>query len=282
MRLFAVLAITAITFLPAAGNQKQSQPEKQDTKAQETSTPPPVTVNVVQNSPATPQQQNCPQPQPRNWYEWFWPPIWSNWGIIIIAAFAACAAFGTLGEIKKQSASTEKAADAARGNATAVINAERAWVMVDIKGVDIQGNDIPPQATYVKDKISVVVTFHCRNDGKTPAWITEKWVNMKLVEGIPAQPDFSDRSQVVQTSVQPLSAGEQSPRPHQSDVLVYTLLCKGDELDRMAKTLLIYGYAKYRTIFATQQGETRFGYILHLSGVFERLSESNSTYNSVS
>jgi hypothetical protein len=136
MRHFAIAAITLIFIAsPATGNQQQGQSQEKQSGATVASNPSGgVTVIVNQPSP-TPQAQSA-QAKTHNWYEWFWRPIWSNWGIVLIAAIAAKAAFASLDEIKKQAVSTEKSAKAASENAEAVMRGERAWLLID--GIEVE------------------------------------------------------------------------------------------------------------------------------------------------
>jgi hypothetical protein len=103
MRLF--VTVIAVLFFslssPSAGHKQQSKAQENRNDATPASNPSsPVTVVVGQ--PFTPPQKESTQAQAHDWHDWFWPPIWSNWGLIIVAAIAAHAALKTLGGIDAQ------------------------------------------------------------------------------------------------------------------------------------------------------------------------------------
>ena len=110
----------------------------------------------------------------------------------------------------------------------------------------------------------------CRNDGRSPAWITEKGICAKLVNVIPKEPDFSD-IEVFQREVQPIGAG-------QKDEHLLQKSCAGTEEDRLRTTFLLYGRVKYRTIFG-KDAETRFGYVITHGDHLERLPAEYPEYN---
>lgn len=46
--------------------------------------------------------------KPKDWHEWFWPPVWSNWALVAIGGIAALAAFRTLAVIRRQANAMER------------------------------------------------------------------------------------------------------------------------------------------------------------------------------
>jgi len=101
MRLFVTVLLLLSFPSPSTGNKQQSKTqENQDAAAPATAPTSPVTV-VISQPPAEPQtpgaQANSQYP-----YEWFWPPVWSNWALVIAAAIAATAAIHTLRAIDNQ------------------------------------------------------------------------------------------------------------------------------------------------------------------------------------
>jgi hypothetical protein len=163
------------------------------------------------------------------------------------------------------------AAKAASDNALAVINAERAWIMVELmrqpanlfmaytKGAD--GN-----------AINIALLCVCANEGKSIGWITEKWAALKVFDSIPEEPDFSDQKNIFHRTSQPIAAG----KPDSGYPLF--LAVPGGEEDRLRRTLVIYGYVRYRTIFG-KDGETRFGYVVTLGDALDRLPADRPEYN---
>lgn len=101
MRLFVTALLIFSLRLPASGDKQQSKAHENQVNTKPVSAQSsPVTV-VVGQLPAH-QQTDNPQGKPQYPYEWFWPPIWSNWGLILVAAIAAHAALKTLGGIDAQ------------------------------------------------------------------------------------------------------------------------------------------------------------------------------------
>jgi len=99
MRLFIVCVVILIAFSASAVNKQQNQPQEQHSVNQ---SPPNSPVTVIVNQPSSPTQKEVSQAKTHTQYEWFWPPIWSNWGLVIVAVIAARAALKTLGAIDAQ------------------------------------------------------------------------------------------------------------------------------------------------------------------------------------
>jgi hypothetical protein len=259
------LLLILFALSPSPSNQQKSQPTEQNPATQQTPSPSsPVTVVVNQPSPS--ERQDSTAAKTKNG-----PPIYSNWALVIVALLAACAGLRSLHFIKQQAIQTEKAANAARDNASAVINSERAWVMVNIRPqqnatwhMDIMK---PGPVEYVGLYLSVI----CKNEGKTLAWITEKWADVRVINVFPPAPDFSDPLPIFQHAVQPIASGEEDVgTPINFEVL-------NSHIAR--KPMLLYGYVKYRTIFENRDGETRFGYIVTPMNSIERLPADFPAYN---
>jgi hypothetical protein len=251
MRLFAVVALIAFAALPSAGNKQQSQAAEHDGQPQVTA-PNPVTVNVVQNSPPAPQNAEAAQAESHNWREWFWPPIWSNWALILVAGFAAAAAFGTLSQIKKQSASTEKAANAARDNALAVINAERARILVHVKWPRDFASYVE-SVSWGESSYNLFVSVVCRNVGRSVGWIGETHIGLLVAETIPPEVGLSVTTLVEDDVFRPILADETI----ESSELEIT----SPVSPVPGKQVFVYGRVDYKDIFE-QDRFTTFGYRL--------------------
>jgi hypothetical protein len=269
MRLF-VLCVVFFLVSPSATDKQQSKPAEQQAATENTanqSSP----VTVVVNQPSTEENRNRAKQKPEDG-----PPIYSNWALVIVAAFAAFAGLRTLHFIRMQAESTEKAANAANDNARAVINAERAWVTTELTW-----DHLSPKIAYlrssepdkVSESISVNVLLTCSNDGKSLAWITEKWAIMKAFNIIPLQPEFTNKESLFQRSMQPLVPNKSESNGHR-----IWLSVPGTDADRARVTIVIYGYVRYRTIFE-REGETRFGYVLTRGDQLERLPADYPEYN---
>jgi hypothetical protein len=92
-----------------------------------------------------------------------------------------------LNQLVQQAAENAKAgqlaAEAADRSASALVNSESAWIMVSLergKGLFVVlGNG------SLGEQTSVRVILHCINQGKTPAWITEKRIRLKITTSLP-------------------------------------------------------------------------------------------------
>jgi len=118
---------------------------------------------------------------------------------------------GQLSEMKATSEQTKQAADAAKKSADALINSERAWVMVNAELV------IPDRAGATQgNTITDTIKLFCTNAGRTPAWLTAKIGRLKVVdslEALPEIPDFTHLSpeEIIYEGSEPLGVGETKP-----------------------------------------------------------------------
>lgn len=267
MRLFVIAILLFSLPSPAATDKQKSGADEQHqstTPALNQTSP----VTVVVNQPTSQPQKEPAENKLRDRDNGLWPPIWSNWALILVAALGAGAAFQSLGQIKRQAKSTEDAAKAASDNALAVVNAERAWIMVNVQPKD---NWIVNLTSQESERIGISALLVCRNEGKSIAWITEKWANAITFNTIPENPDFSDKGRIQQRAVQPIA-------PTKSDSSC-TLWFEVPNIHARRKAMLLYGYVKYRTIFENRDGETRFGYIITPMNGLDRLPAEYPEYN---
>ena len=151
----------------------------------------------------------------------------------------------------QESASAAKdAANAAKANADAVINAERAWVFVEIAptGGSVTFGENWTMGAY---SFGFSVDLVCRNEGKTIAWITEKRIALASVD-IPPKDQQWEGIPIVET------APDERVVPSGDFASTHLVEC-ADTLGE--KTAIIYGLVKYRDIF-DQPRYTRFGHRL--------------------
>jgi hypothetical protein len=125
MRLFSAVALLLLLNSPAATKQQQEQSDKQNAVAGQPTNSTPVTVIV--NQPPSPEKKDQPCNQSHDWIGDF-----ISLALVGVAFWGATVARDSLREVRRQADSTEKAANAARDNALAVLNAERAWVMTEL------------------------------------------------------------------------------------------------------------------------------------------------------
>ena len=155
-------------------------------------------------------------------------------------------------------------AQAAKLNAQALINSERAWVMADLRWRDRK------RIIGLNTQKSLVdLDLFCENDGKTPAWITEARVRLELVDSVPPEPIFDPRrdGDFLELRLIPMTVkGKQ----------VFKVDCGCDGGWNSGKTKMIYGFVRYRDVFESNR-ESRFGYTFTPSDDLERIT--NSKYN---
>ena len=121
LSIFASILLLA-SQVPTATKKQQEQTREQDAVVQASPTPS-VPVTVIVNQPTSPEKINKSNDKS---HEWIGDLI--NLALVGVACWGATIANRSLRAIESQATSTEKAANAARDNAQAVINAERARV----------------------------------------------------------------------------------------------------------------------------------------------------------
>ena len=124
------------------------------------------------------------------------PETLASIGLLIVGIIGTRYALRTLKNIERQTAAGEKAADAARLNAQAVINAERPWILVTIESVE------GPMGGF---------NIRVRNRGRTPAMITVAYwgcAAVKEVTDLPREPSYWPRKLVKDRIVMPDGAAK--------------------------------------------------------------------------
>lgn len=142
-------------------------------------------------------------------------------------------------------------------------NTERAWIMVDVEFGPEPGT-IAELSDITGDKTSISFSCICRNQGKSPAWITERRSKFEIVESLNSlspTPQL-ERTEILQDGFEPLAVERESK--------IKLELISAGRLD--GKIGLLYGRIKYRDIFGRTRNTT-FGYTVTLlnAGVGKRL-----------
>jgi hypothetical protein len=188
----------------------------------------------------------------------FWDVTWATWALVGIGTVGTVAALCTLRIIAEQT-------KAAKASTDALINSERAWVLVDL---------VPPSAvgtiydgeSLVRDIFTKTTTCNvrilCTNHGSTPAWITEKRACVDVVESLPATPNW-DALEIIDPELEPLAVGRKT------ELQDANLICQKARED--GKMVVVYGIVKYRDVFAPDR-TTTFGYRVRVDGVLTRLT----------
>lgn len=156
------IALTVVALFVTVLSPAQKQPSKsnnQQNKTHQSYEPPPVApvpcTCICQ--PAAPVQAQGADKQPEKWY---WPPVPSNWALVVVGAGGVCIGLRTLRYIAIQTKAASAAANAALLNAQAVIKSERPWIIgrEGDNGFKLFGN---PSLT---PKFSLAI----KNSGRTP------------------------------------------------------------------------------------------------------------------
>ncbi len=141
---------------------------------------------------------------------------------------------------KDAATAAQQNADAAKVNAQVILNAERAWVSVELLWSEFTPL-IMEGSSVVGEVHSTHTTFAmrlvCRNQGRTPAWITEKRI-IALAD-------------LIQIERETLAPGKESTRREN--------VSSPGHVDNTEKLAAIYGIVRYQDIFGEQR-HTTFGY----------------------
>ncbi len=150
-----------------------------------------------------------------------------------------------------QAVLTRRSAEAARLSAEALMDSERAWILVDVTGENGRPSLIFGESLSFDVKTwNVTIHLICKNEGRTPAWILERRIGILPVTPVPDKPPLGE-AKVIETEPVTLLAGGPS-----FDT------CETVESDKpigLENGRVIYGAVKYRDIYGRVR-ETTFGY----------------------
>src|SRR6267378_920920 len=147
--------------------------------------------------------------------------------------------------------------DVSQKQADALINSERAWVMVTVewdtgKWTDGKAHVLEGSGSG-GDTTGIYVVLTCRNEGKSPAWIEEKRAKFEIVDVLPHRPDLSS-ADFIQVGPEPIGIGNALP---QTNHIAWQATARGHVGPGMH--MVVYGEVTYRDIF-DRLHETTFGY----------------------
>jgi hypothetical protein len=235
-----ILALSVNTKDVSKTDSEQNKPGNTQASPEHTSTQ--IEINVGNPSNSTP-----PQPLEQQAVAKAKSAPISNgeWLIAVITAVYVVITYLSFKAIKKQ-------ANIAQDTINALIAGQRAWVMVDI-----EFNPTGVVVTSMRGETqihSIQVKMNYRNDGQTPAWITERRARLFVLTDntIPEFPDLSKADAIAHGTI-PLSVGQR----HGYGNVDTPLECPADYSPDAIH--LIYGEVRYRTAF-NGAGETIFGY----------------------
>jgi hypothetical protein len=212
MKVYLVLALLVAGFFQAVPKQADKpQLNHSDGKHPPDQPPKPAAegAGLVNASPPGPSSEkkddsaNNKVKEP-SWYQKITLPVLSNWPLIAVAIWGILVARSTLKVVERQAVSMRRqtthlknsviqsrdAAQAARKSADALISSERAWVIAEIEWQ--QGAHIFEGSGTDGESTGIYVDFICVNQGRSFAQVVEKGYVFKIVDVLPAEPDFSD------------------------------------------------------------------------------------------
>jgi hypothetical protein len=155
---------------------------------------------------------------------------------------------GQLSEMKATSEQTKK-------NADALINSERAWVMVGAVAPRIVSGTEVSRGGEERHWLTASIRLSCKNDGRTPAWILAKLVCLKVVRDLSRLPEAPDTGemQAIQQGYMPLGVGVTT---EQDWDVPYWL----DRTEREGDVIVLCGVVQYRDALSNNYHETFFGF----------------------
>jgi hypothetical protein len=209
----------------------------------------------------------------------------ATWVLALVGLGATIAAIWTLFTIRRQTTAIErqvhemqdtsiqtdrlideatKQSIAAKKSAEALINTERAWIMIELEWIPgysgrVVGSQIEGgEQTF---NTSAPIRFVYTNEGKTIAWIDEKLACFQIVRELPKQPDCS--------ALELLDPVPEWIPVKGRRILDETLSTQGQ--DDMGYMSVIWGVIRYRDAFNAKH-ETVFGFRITQDNSFERLA----------
>lgn len=202
------------------------------------------------------EERDSPKNQAQDRAEWFRPPVWSNWALVLAAIWAGRIGLKTLRAIREQTQETSRSAKAAEDSAAFLLQSERAWLTVTVENPE----EPPEKAQFVWIEVPIA------NRGKTPARIKSVLATSKLVPippnawtgrpgELPKEPDYSDANKLVPiTEIDIIIAPTDSLR----HVHVFIFPEEWKKVRRRELSLYVYGYVEYFDTIRGLEHETRF------------------------
>ena len=180
----AVIIAVALAFSVyfAQRGEGQNAPGKgADETTKKTDQPSPLTITNQINSQRINTEARTAQNQPPHWYE---SPEW-------VLVIVGCITFAVIGwqsvETRRAANANYLAAEATQRSVEALVNSERAWVLVDIAPI----RDFPAYP----NRLEILWVFpSINNHGRTPARLTRVELTTRLMlegEALPPTPDYT-------------------------------------------------------------------------------------------
>lgn len=185
-------------------------------------------------------------------FDWLHSPNAPSWALFMVAVVGILLTIRTLREMTYQTKITQVAATAAKNGGDALINSERAWLMVDLgwyKGDVHIAEQTSTESEHTSESTSVNLKVTCRNAGKSPAWIDN--VYWRVIPAVPPIPDRPDRRHGHNmTWLEPIAPGDSAQRVLQARFSGHV---------KQGEFITAYVVIEYHDIFGIRR-ETRSGY----------------------
>lgn len=156
---------------------------------------------------------------------------------------------------------------------------ERAWILAEVQWDKGRWPDGKAHVLHGRSSVmgaeststAVYVQLVCKNEGASPAWITEKRMGFAIGKDLPIRPAL-DMAEIIQSGREPLGIGNtDDPITKESTVSI------GQGIADVGDVSVIYGVVKYEDIFGRQH-TTMFGYRITPTNELKRL-EGYAAYN---
>ena len=187
LRTTAIAGVLLAIFIAGYhGQQKQSHPGN----VQQTAQRAPKQSASMQTKPAPVEQKDSRSQKTINYLKRaFGPEYLAAWVLVLAAGIGLFATFRTLDTIRKQTDATVRSADAALLNATALMDSERAWIII---------RKATPPPLVAQAPVGPLMTMWFGlgfiNCGKTAARVTNvqlRFHTVKKLTDLPAIPDYT-------------------------------------------------------------------------------------------
>ena len=258
----AIWLALAINFAPRGEAQQKTNDTQQKTTNQGQSSLTP-TSETRRTDKADPAQDNSP----------YWDKA-PQWILVIIGGitffaiwYQACktkdaaeATQNSVGMMADQAAILKESVAVARTSAEGLINSERAWVMVEVQW-DGQRSKREVNSADGVTRTSVGVRIICRNEGRSPAWIKQISITLKIHNYISADPTLPTNPSDNFVTFYPLPVGQGYTK---------TRIVIGEGWSN-TETNLLYGAVMYQD-FSGKMRETWFAYVVS-DAILERFPE---------
>ena len=209
--------------------------------------------------------------QPSYFWRLLSPENIPNIALVLVGVVGIIVAIRTLGDLHAQTEIASKAASAALLNAQAVINAERAWIVVELhplahRDEDGQWIDEGGRRLTTEDIVAgkhMAYSLRIKNMGRTPAQILRYQFGYTcLADGVKDLPPNSDGDTAQTGEFKHFLPNGSDPMEilPALDAAIYMRDYR-TEIDELKRTALFHGWVKYRHMFSMDECQSDYCYV---------------------